>query len=188
MSGHSKWANIKRKKEVNDPKKGKVFSKYARLITVAVRQGGGDASANPVLRLAIERAKEARMPKENIERAIHKGVGGTTDDRNFDEVTYEGYGPFGVAFLIRGLTDNKNRTVSEIRNIFSKANGALGSAGGTSYIFLPDPQTPSYLVTINSIDDAKKVLNLVDLLEDHDDITEVFANYSISDELMEACV
>ncbi|MCX7913904.1 MAG: YebC/PmpR family DNA-binding transcriptional regulator [Thermodesulfovibrionales bacterium] len=134
MAGHSKWAQIKHKKAHTDAKKGKIFSKIVKEITVAVRLGGKDPEANPRLRLAIERAKEVNMPSENIKRAIMKGTGelpGTT----YEDVSYEGYGPQGVAILIKALTDNKNRTVSEIRHILTKNNGTLGEAGCVSWMF-----------------------------------------------------
>lgn len=183
MSGHSKWANIKRKKGVNDAKKGQIFSKMSRLITNAAKQGGGATATNPVLRLAVERAKQARMPKENIERAIQNGIGADAASENYEDVVYEGYGPFGVAFLVKGITDNKNRTTSEIRNIFAKCGGGLGSVGSTIFIFSPDPQSPNYVIDIGDKDGAGKVLALAEALEDHDDVHEVFANFSIRNDL-----
>ncbi len=134
MSGHSKWAQIKHKKAHTDAKRGKVFTKIVKEISVAARLGGGDPEGNPRLRSAIEKAKEVNMPSENIKRAIMKGTGelpGTT----YEEVIYEGYGPGGVAILIETLTDNKNRTVSEIRHILSKNGGNMGEAGCVSWIF-----------------------------------------------------
>ena len=148
MSGHSKWANIKRKKEVTDSKKSKIFSKMSRLISVAAKNGA-DVDSNPSLRLAVERAKEARMPKENIDRAIEKGSG-QGGSVSFFETVYEGFGPNGEAFYIKALTDNVNRTVAEIRNIFSKHGGSLGGLGSTAYIFSPDPDNPSYTVEVDS--------------------------------------
>src|SRR4030066_2303816 len=122
MSGHSKWHNIKRQKSANDAQKSKIFSKISRLITVAAKHGGGDPDANPTLRLAIQRAKDARMPKENIDKAIKKGTG-ELEGSEFQEVIYEAFGPHGGAFLIYCLTDNINRTVSELRSVFNKYNG-----------------------------------------------------------------
>ncbi len=179
MSGHSKWANIKRKKEVTDAKKSKIFSKMSKLISVAARSGG-DPDANPTLRLAVERAKEARMPKENIDRAIAKGSG-QGGGVSFIETIYEGFGPNGEAFYIRALTDNINRTVAEIRNIFSKHGGSLGGQGSTSYIFLPDPDNPSYMVDVDSVS-AKKLEELLEELDDHDDIQDVYANFELPEE------
>jgi len=179
MSGYSKWANIKRKKEVTDAKKSKIFSKMSKLISVAARSGG-DPDANPTLRLAVERAKEARMPKENIDRAIAKGSG-QGGGVSFIETIYEGFGPNGEAFYIRALTDNINRTVAEIRNIFSKHGGSLGGQGSTSYIFLPDPDNPSYMVDVDSVS-AKKLEELLEELDDHDDIQDVYANFELPEE------
>ncbi len=134
MAGHSKWANIKHKKAREDARRGKLFTKLIREITVAAKLGGGDPSSNPRLRTAIERAKEANMPSENIERAIKRGTG-EVEGANYEECTYEGYGPGGVAILLEVLTDNKNRTVPEIRHIFSKYGGSLGESGCVSWIF-----------------------------------------------------
>ncbi len=134
MAGHSKWAQIKHKKAHTDAKKGKTFSKIVKEITVAVRLGGSDAESNPRLRAAIEKAKEVNMPSENIKRAIMKGTG-ELPGSTYEDVNYEGYGPNGVALLIKTLTDNKNRTVSEIRHILSKHNGNLGEAGCVSWMF-----------------------------------------------------
>ena len=134
MAGHSKWAQIKHKKAHTDAKKGRTFSKIVKEISVAARLGGKDAEANPRLRTAIEKAKEVNMPSENIKRAIMKGTG-ELPGVSYEDVVYEGYGPNGVALLIKVLTDNKNRTVSEIRHIFSKNNGNLGESGCVSWLF-----------------------------------------------------
>ncbi|MCL2705189.1 MAG: YebC/PmpR family DNA-binding transcriptional regulator [Spirochaetaceae bacterium] len=134
MSGHSKWASIKHKKGANDAKRGQIFTKIIKEITVAAKQGGGDEAANPRLRTAILKAKEANMPKDNIDRAVKKGVGGL-EGVNYTELTYEGYGPGGVAILIDALTDNKNRTAAEVRSILSKGGGNLGESGCVSYLF-----------------------------------------------------
>ena len=134
MSGHSKWATIKRKKGKLDAQRGRTFTKLIKEITVAARSGGGDQEANPRLRTAIATAKAANMPADNIKRAIQKGTGelpGTT----YEEGNYEGYGPGGVAVLVQVLTDNKNRTVAEIRHIFTKSNGSLGEAGCVGWMF-----------------------------------------------------
>jgi len=134
MAGHSKWANIRHRKAAQDKKRGKLFTKLIREITVAARLGGPDPEANPRLRAAISRALEANMPKENIERAIGRGSGGG-DGIPYEEVRYEGYGPGGVAVMVDCLTDNRNRTVAEIRHLFSKFGGSLGTSGSVAYLF-----------------------------------------------------
>jgi len=134
MSGHSKWSTIKRKKGAADAKRGKVFTKIIKEIIIAARSGGGDINANPRLRTAVLAAKAENMPRDNIDRAIKKGTG-ELEGVNYEEFTYEGYGPGGVAMLLEVLTDNKNRTVAEVRHIFSKQNGNLGEAGCVSWMF-----------------------------------------------------
>jgi YebC/PmpR family DNA-binding regulatory protein len=134
MSGHSKWHSIKHKKAAADSKRGKVFTKLIKEITVTARQGGGRPEANPSLRLAIEKSKEANMPADNIERAIKKGTG-ELEGATYEKIMYEGYGPAGVALYIEALTDNKNRTTSEIRNIFTKHGGNMAGAGSVAWMF-----------------------------------------------------
>jgi YebC/PmpR family DNA-binding regulatory protein len=134
MSGHSKWSTIKRKKGAADAKRGKIFTKLIREIATAARMGGGDSEANPRLRLACDKARSANMPKDNIERAIAKGTGAGEGDA-YEEVVYEGYGPGGVAVYIETLTDNKNRTVGDVRHILTKHGGNLGASGCVSYLF-----------------------------------------------------
>ena len=134
MSGHSKWATIRRKKGAIDAKRGKLFTKLIREIVTAARMGGGDASANPRLRLAVEKARGANMPKDTLSRAVQRGSGGG-EDTVFEEVVYEGYGPGGTAVLVEGLTDNRNRTVSEVRNVFTKAGASLGAPGCVAHLF-----------------------------------------------------
>jgi YebC/PmpR family DNA-binding regulatory protein len=134
MSGHSKWATIKRKKGATDAARGRVFTRLIREITVASRMGGGDPEGNPRLRLAIDRARAANMPLENINRGIQKGTG-DLDGQNLEEVTYEGYGPGGCAILLDTITDNKNRTVAEIRHAFSKFNGNLAESNAVAFMF-----------------------------------------------------
>jgi YebC/PmpR family DNA-binding regulatory protein len=134
MAGHSKWKQIRRQKGVADAKRSQVFTKFAREITVAAKLGGPDPEMNPRLRLAIDRAREQNMPKDNIERAIAKGTGGG-EEAELAEVTYEGYGPGGIAVIVEALTDNRNRTVSEVRNVFSRAGGNLGEAGSVAWQF-----------------------------------------------------
>ena len=135
MAGHSKWAGIKHKKAIVDARRGKLFTKLARAITVAAKEGGGDLEGNPALGLAIQKAKDASMPKDNIERAIAKGTGAGADAEAYETVVYEGYGPGGVALLIEALTDNRNRTGSEVRHAFTKHGGSLGEPGSVAYLF-----------------------------------------------------
>jgi YebC/PmpR family DNA-binding regulatory protein len=134
MAGHSKWHNIRHKKAKMDAKRGQMFTKIIREITVAARQGGGDPEFNPRLRIAIEKAKKANMPVENIERAIKRGTG-ELEGISYEEVVYEGYGPEGVAVIVECLTDNRNRTTSEVRHIFTKHGGNLGASGCVSFLF-----------------------------------------------------
>ena len=243
MSGHSKWSTIKRKKEKEDAKRGKVFTKLIKEITVAARQGGGDPEANPRLRTAIQSAKASNMPQANIDRAIKKGTGelpGTI----YEEVIYEGYGPQGVALLIESLTDNKKRTVSDIRYILSKHNGHLGETGSVAWMFDQkgvisvekanedelmalaleagaedlQPEDGGYEI-ITSIENleavkrkleeggieyqsaqitripqstvklegkaAEQTLKLMEALEDHDDVQNVYSNFDIDISIME---
>jgi YebC/PmpR family DNA-binding regulatory protein len=135
MSGHSKWASIKHKKAVVDARRGQHFTKLARAITVAAKEGGGDPVGNPGLALAIQKARDASMPKDNIERAIQKGTGSGVDAESFETVMYEGYGPGGVAILIEALTDNRNRTAADVRHIVGKSGGSLGEPGSVAYLF-----------------------------------------------------
>ena len=135
MSGHSKWSTIKRKKGAADAKRGKIFTKLIREISTAARIGGGEIDANPRLRLIVDKAKAANMPTDNIARAIAKGAGGGDDGETFEECVYEGYGPGGVAILIEALTDNKNRTVGEVRHALTKHGGNLGNSGCVAYLF-----------------------------------------------------
>ncbi|HHN65096.1 MAG TPA: YebC/PmpR family DNA-binding transcriptional regulator [Nitrospirae bacterium] len=246
MAGHSKWAQIKHKKAAVDAKRGKLFSKLAKEISVAARLGGGDPAMNPRLRAVIEKAKAANMPQENIKRAIQKGTG-ELPGTSYEEAIYEGYGPGGVAMLIEVLTDNKNRTVAEIRHLMSKHGGSLGEAGCVSWIFEKkgyilvnkstidedrlmdivietgaedmknDPQEENYeIITApedlhhvkESLEEkgirvevaeitmlpktqvriegetAEKMLRLMEVLEDHDDVQNVYANFDVPDEIM----
>ncbi len=134
MAGHSKWANIKHKKAANDKKRGKLWSKLIREVTVAAKEGGGDINANPRLRLAVDKARGANMPNDTVERAIKRGAGGE-DDTNYDEIRYEGYGPGGIAIIVDCMTDNRNRTASEVRHAFTKHGGNLGTDGSVAYMF-----------------------------------------------------
>ena len=134
MAGHSKWANIQHRKGAQDAKRGKLFTRLIREITVAARMGGGDVDANPRLRLAIDKALGGNMTKDTIERAVKRGSGATEGD-DYEEIVYEGYGPAGVAILVNCMTDNRNRTVAEVRHAFTKAGGNLGTTGSVSYLF-----------------------------------------------------
>jgi YebC/PmpR family DNA-binding regulatory protein len=135
MSGHSKWSSIKHRKAAADSRRGQQFTKLARAITVAARDGGGDPDSNPALATAVQKARDASMPKDNIERAIARGTGAGADAAAIESVTYEGYGPGGVALLIETLTDNRNRTGSEVRHLLSKQGGTLGEPGSVAYLF-----------------------------------------------------
>jgi YebC/PmpR family DNA-binding regulatory protein len=163
MSGHSKWATIRRKKGALDAKRGKLFTKLIKELTIAAREGGGDPAGNPRLRLAVDNAKAANMPADNIERAIKKGTGeleGTT----ISELTYEGYGPGGVALLVEVATDNKNRTVAEVRHIFSKNTGNMGESGSVAWMF-----------------EKKGIITLPKQGKSEDDILEITLNAGAED-------
>ncbi len=155
MSGHSKWATTKHKKAATDAKRGKIFTKLAKEITVAAKLGGGDPNGNPRLRTAIAKAKGVSLPAENIKRAIQKGTG-ELPGVSYEEVIYEGYGPAGVAVIVDVMTDNRNRTVSEIRNIFSKAGGNMGEAGCVAWMF----HKKGYLVVNRTKVDEDKLMTL----------------------------
>jgi YebC/PmpR family DNA-binding regulatory protein len=155
MSGHSKWATTKHKKAATDAKRGKIFTKITKEITVAAKLGGGDPDGNPRLRTAVAKAKSVSMPADNIKRAIQKGTG-ELPGVSYEEVIYEGYGPNGVAVIIEVLTDNRNRTVSEIRNIFSKAGGNMGENGCVSWMF----HKKGYIVVARAKADEEKLMSL----------------------------
>ena len=160
MAGHSKWANIKHKKAKEDAKRSKAFTKHIREITVAAREGGGDSDANPRLSLAIQNAKAVNLPKDNIDRAIKKGTGELDDGSgNYEEVTYEGYGPGGIAYFVEATSNNLNRTVGEIRHIFTKHGGNLGTAGSVAYMF---EQKGSIKVNSDGIDEEEFILSAID--------------------------
>jgi len=154
MAGHSKWSNIKHRKGAQDAKRGKIFTKIIRELTVAARIGGGDASANPRLRAAIDNGLSNNMPKDTIERAIKRGAGGG-DEGNLDEIRYEGYGPGGVAVMVDCMTDNKNRTVAEVRHAFNKMGGNLGTSGSVSYLF-----TKTGIISYPVGTDEEKIMEL----------------------------
>ena len=245
MSGHSHWAGIKYKKAANDAKRGRVWSKLARVLIVAAKAGGGDPSQNLTLRYAIDKAKAANMPKDTIAKAIKKGTG-ESGTANFEDVLYEGYGPGGVAIMIEALTDNRNRTAPEIKKIFEKKNGSLGTSGCVNWMFhkkglitvnktaidedalmeialgagaddmnlLGDvfeltcepaayeslkkaleekeiateiaeiSMVPQNTIPVNDEPTAKKILDLMEMFEDHDDVQNVYSNFDIPDEIV----
>ncbi|CAN5276792.1 YebC/PmpR family DNA-binding transcriptional regulator [soil metagenome] len=150
MSGHSKWSTIKRKKGAADAKRGALFGKLSKAITIAAREGGGDPDMNPALGLAVSKAKEGNMPNDNIQRAIDKGTGAGADAATIERITYEGYAPGGVAVLVEVLTDNRNRAASDVRYIFSKNGGKLGTSGSVSYLF---ERKGVVLIPKNEVDD-----------------------------------
>ena len=245
MSGHSKWATTKHKKAVVDARRGKLFTKLARAITVAAKEGGGDIEGNPALALAVQKARDASMPKDNIERAIAKGTGEGSDADAIETVVYEGYGPGGVAILVEAMTDNRNRTGAEMRHLFTKHGGNLGEPGSVAYLFdkkgtivvdaeryseddlmpaveagaediaidddvfeiLTEPadvtavrqaltdagieisgaevaQRPKSLVPLDE-EGARRVLRLLEALEDNDDVDTVHANFDVPADVME---
>jgi YebC/PmpR family DNA-binding regulatory protein len=174
MSGHSKWSTIKRKKGAEDAKRGKIFTRVAREITVAARNGGGDPGTNPTLRLAMDKARDANMPKDNIERAIKRGTG-ELEGGQLEEVFYEGYAPHGVALLVKCLTDNRNRTLAEVRRIFNRSGGNLAEAGAVTWMF----DTKGYLaVARDDLDPDEIFMMAIDAgaedIEVSDDFVEVY--------------
>ena len=245
MSGHSKWATIKHKKGAADKARGKLFNKIARQLEVAARDGGGDITANASLRTVVQKAKAAQMTNDAIDRAVKRGTG-EGDAGTYEAITYEGYGPGGVAMLIDVLTDNRNRTGSEVRNIFSKLGGSMAEPGAVGWQFsrkgvilvsggdedtvmlaaldagaddvaadgdvfrvttepgrvydvrdalqsagltvtsAESTMVSSVSIDVTDADEARKILRIVDALEDNDDVQDVYANFDISDELMEA--
>jgi YebC/PmpR family DNA-binding regulatory protein len=247
MSGHSKWSSIKHKKGAQDAKRGQLFSKLSRAIIVAAREGGADPDANATLAAAIQKARDNSMPKDNIERAIARGAGAAGEGDAYETVTYEGYGPNGVAVLVEALTDNRNRTAADVRHVFAKHDGNLGASGvvawlferkgvvlvadtvdedevmlvaadagaddvrheGTSYEVTcsPDELTtlraalegtgieveaaeltmlPKTTVQIEDEAAARKLLRLMDALEENDDVQDVYANFDIPEGILEA--
>jgi YebC/PmpR family DNA-binding regulatory protein len=175
MSGHSKWASIKHKKGALDAKRGKTFTKIIREMSIAARIGGGDPNSNPRLRTAVDKAKSVNMPADNIKRAIQKGTG-ELEGASYEEITLEGYGPGGVAILVEGTTDNRNRTVSEIRHLFGKNGGNLGGAGSVSYLFKPR----GYIAIAQSKVGEEKLMDLAleagaDDIQGSGDVWEVYS-------------
>ena len=171
MAGHNKWSQIKRKKAVTDAKRGKMFTKLIREITVAAKDGGGDPNFNPRLRLAVDTAKGANMPQENIERAIKRGTG-ELEGVNYEEIAYEGYGPGGVAIYIETLTDNQNRTVADVRHILAKHDGSLGTAGSVAWQF--DHKGQIYVDASSHTEDAVLEVALESGAEDVERVGDEF--------------
>lgn len=179
MSGHSKWANIRVKKTAQDAKRGKVFTRHARLIEIAARAGGGDAKVNSALRVAIDNAKAESVPNDNIERAIKKGTGALKGEA-MQEVLYAAYGPGGVACLIECLTDNRNRTIANLKQIISKGGGSFVETSSVLWIF--ERQGPSYIAKQKvELDEAtmEKVAAFVEAIEEDEDVSEVYTNVGI---------
>lgn len=177
MAGHSKWANIKHRKGAADARRGKIFTKLIKEITVAARMGGGDPAANPRLRQAVAAAKVENMPKDNIDRAIKKGTG-DLEGVNYEEILYEGYGPGGAAVMVESLTDNKNRTVADVRHIFSKAGGNLGENGCVAYMF----DKKGYIMVSKEAVDEETLMEAAleagaeDIKDDSDDSFEIITD------------
>lgn len=181
MAGHSKWNNIKHKKGATDAKRSKLFSQISKLIRSAVKEGkSGDPASNASLRLVMEKARAANMPKENIQRAIDRGLGKTSSGASLQETLYEGFGPNGVALMIAAVTDNPNRTSSDIKFILSRNGGSLGGPGSVSYQFTRSEDGSDYVPTMPmAIEDEatqKQVQNLIDLLRENDDVEDVYCS------------
>lgn len=178
MAGHSKWHNIRRHKGAQDAKRGKIFMRHAKFIYTAAKEGGGDPDTNPALRLAIEKARADNMPNDNVNRAIQKATG-TLEGASYEEMTYEGYGPNGVAVIVNVLTDNRNRTASEVRHAFSKHGGNLGETGCVSFMF----ERKGYIVILNNdqkIDEDELTLEAIeagaDDIEVEDGVFEIYTS------------
>ncbi len=175
MSGHSKWSTIKHKKAVVDAKRGKIFTKIARMITMAVKNGSsGDPVMNPALRVAIDKGREANMPKDNIQRAIDRGLG-KGGERPLEEIVYEGYGPGGVGIIVSTVTDNRNRTAAEVKNVFEKSGGSLGSPGSVAYL---RSITPVPMIQLEK-GEAERVSRLLEELDGSDDVIDVWSNLAV---------
>lgn len=176
MSGHSKWSQIKHKKGITDQKKAKIFSKISRAITVATKEKKGDIFSNSKLRLMVEKAKEINMPMGNIERAIKKGIG-ADEAENLEEAVYEAYGPGGAAIIIEAITDNKNRTLNEIKHILNEHGAALGTPGSALWAFeKKGGWEPKHILPLEKQEDKEKLKNLIEELENHDDVQDVSIN------------
>jgi len=177
MSGHSHWHSIKHKKGATDLKRGKIFSKISRLISIAAKEKGGEAESNPRLRVAIDKAKEANMPKDKIERAIKKGTG-QLEGVKIEEIFYEAYGPAGIAIMIEGITDNKNRTLAEIKHTLSSFEGKLAATGSVQYLFdrKAEEWIPKYPMEIPDEKTKNQIEKLFNALDDNDDVQEIYSN------------
>lgn len=188
MAGHSKWANIRYRKSAQDAKRGKIFTKLIREITVAARMGGGDPTTNPRLRTAIDKALSHNMPKDTIQRAISKGIG-AQDESAYEEVRYEGYAPGGVAVMVDCLTDNRNRTVAEIRHAFAKAGGSLATSGSVAYLF-----TQMGVLNYPSGSDEDAIMEVAleagaeDVVTHHDGSIEVLTSPSNFEQVRQALI
>lgn len=188
MAGHSKWANIKHKKSRQDAKRGKIFTKLIRAITVAARVGGGDSDSNAALRLAVDKALAQNMPRDTIDRAIKRGAGGD-EGANVEEIIYEGYGPGGTAFLIECLTDNRNRSVAEVRHAFSKYGGNLGTSGSVAYLF-----TRRGVITFPPKSDENKIMEIAlesgadDVVTNDDGSIDVYTSSDQFSDVKEAII
>ncbi|MBU4082566.1 YebC/PmpR family DNA-binding transcriptional regulator [Patescibacteria group bacterium] len=177
MSGHSHFSTIKHKKGATDVKRGKIFSKMSRLISIAAREKGSDPEMNPRLRMAIDAARKENMPKENIERAIKKGSG-EIEGARMEEITYEAYGPSGVAIIIEIITDNKNRTIAEIRHALKQHDGKLAEGGSVLYLFnkKENEWEPKYPLEITDQKTVSQLEKLFEALEENDDVQEIYSN------------
>jgi YebC/PmpR family DNA-binding regulatory protein len=180
MSGHSKWNNIKNKKAAEDAKKGRAFGYVSRLIRVAVKEGNsGDPGTNPMLRAALDKAREVNMPRTNVDRAIERGLGRSKSGTVIEEIVYEGYGAGGVGFMVTAVTDNRNRTGAEIRTAFERHGGSLGGPGSAAYLFVIAPDGSATVSIPMQTEDSSiiaQVEKLTEILEDHDDVEQVVHN------------
>ncbi len=179
MSGHSKWSKIKHQKKITDARKGKIFSKMAKMIAVVARKGG-DQNMNPSLRLAIEQARSVNMPNDNIERAIKKGTGEDKAEQ-LEEITYEAYGPSGTPMIIETITDNKNRTLAEIKHILSSFNSKLAETGSVKYLFDKKERdwVPKYSTNVTDEKLKDQLEKLFEALDEHDDVKEIYSTINL---------
>jgi len=177
MSGHSHWSSIKHKKGATDAKRGKIFSKISRLISIAAKEKGADPESNPRLRVAINKAKEANMPKDNIERAIKKGSG-QIEGVKMEEIFYEAYGPSGIALIIEVITDNKNRALSEVKHALSRFDGKMAETGSVKYLFdkKAEKWIPKYPIEITDEKTKSQLEKLFNALDENDDVQEIYSN------------
>jgi len=177
MSGHSHWSSIKHKKGATDAKRGKIFSKISRLISIAAKEKGADPESNPRLRVAINKAKEANMPKDNIERAIKKGSG-QIEGVKMEEIFYEAYGPSGIALIIEVITDNKNRALSEVKHALSRFDGKMAETGSVKYLFDKEAEKwiPKYPIEITDGKTKSQLEKLFNALDENDDVQEIYSN------------